>query len=146
MKHPLPGVILRPNRIGNSEGDDFCLFASAGAPPGPGETSGASGEVLIVDMRCSQVPRVTHSVDSLFWLAQQLCEVSNSLPQLGNEPLEQPLSGERVAVQQHVSQQRGESEPESVLSGTHVAPQPSRAVLKIESTRSRSLFMLRPHR
>src|SRR5262249_43070961 len=40
----IAGVILRPNRIGNSEGGEFRFSASAEVPLPPGETPGGGGE------------------------------------------------------------------------------------------------------
>jgi hypothetical protein len=42
----IAGVMLRPNRIGNSEEGEFCFFVSGEVPLPPGEALGEGGEAL----------------------------------------------------------------------------------------------------
>src|SRR5262249_52481065 len=47
--------MLRPNRIGNSEGGEFCFFAAAEVPLPPGETPGGDGEAPAGASTCRAV-------------------------------------------------------------------------------------------
>src|SRR5262245_42340610 len=51
----IAGVMLRPNRIGNSEGGEFCFFAAGEVPLPPGETPGGDGEAPAGASTCRAV-------------------------------------------------------------------------------------------